>query len=314
MNVAGHSDKGRALITGIGGFTGRHLARTLRHAGYDVYGTVQAESDANEHCFTADLLDADALEAVVQRVRPTVVAHLAAISFVAHGDTDTLYAVNLLGSRHLLQALSRLPEPPAAVLLASSGNIFGQSALEVLDETALPCPGNDYGVSKLAMEHMARLWLDRLPITVVRPFNYTGQGQDSRFVLPKIVEHFRRRAPVIELGNLDVERDFSDVRRVVAAYEALLSAPAPGELFHVCSGRLYSLRQVLRTMTDLTGHTMEVRVNPAFVRQHEIARLRGNPAKLQNFVPHLPDFPLADTLEWMLHGNAGDVDAALPAP
>lgn len=312
MNVAGHSDKGRALITGIGGFTGRHLARTLRHAGYDVYGTVQAESDANEHCFAADLLDADALDAIVQRVRPRVVAHLAAISFVAHGNADTIYAVNLLGSRHLLQALGRLPEPPAAVLLASSGNIFGQTALEVLDETAQPCPGNDYGVSKLAMEHMARLWLDRLPITVVRPFNYTGLGQDSRFVLPKIVEHFRRRASVIELGNLDVERDFSDVRRVVAAYEALLSAPAPGELFHVCSGRLYSLRQVLRTMTDLTGHTMEVRVNPAFVRQHEITRLRGNPAKLQNFVPQLPDFELADTLKWMLHGNAGDIAAALP--
>ena len=130
---------------------------------------------------------------------------------------------------------------PGAVLLASSANIYGNAPVEVIDESVAPAPANDYAVSKLAMEYMARLWMDRLPIVITRPFNYTGVGQAPQFLLPKIVGHFQRGERVIELGNIDVERDFSDVRTVASAYAVAPHAPA-GEVFNVCSGVAFRSR------------------------------------------------------------------------
>lgn len=294
----------RALVTGVGGFTGDYVAQALTARGFEVHGTMHgADAHAPHPNVTVqhvvDLCDRARLAQVVAQVRPDVVVHLAAIAFVAHGDADAMYRVNLLGTRHLLQALAELPQPPQAVLLASSANVYGNAAVEVLDEQVPPAPANDYAVSKLAMEYLARLWLDRLSIMLVRPFNYTGVGQSPQFLLPKIVGHFQRRAPVIELGNLDVWRDFSDVRTVALAYAALLHKPAPGEVFNICSGQAYSLREVLALMAQIAGYEIEVRVNPAFVRAQEVQRLQGDARKLWQHIGPLPTIALRDTLEWM---------------
>lgn len=195
----------KVLITGQNGFTGRYLHAELAAHGHDVVG------------LQSDLTDATGLAEEMQRVQPDWVAHLAGIAFVGHGEANDFYRVNLMGTRNLLAALAGCGRRPACVLLASSANVYGNSTAGVLREDAPPNPANDYAVSKLAMEHMARLWLDRLPIVIARPFNYTGVGQSESFLLPKIVAHFKRRAEMIELGNLDVWRDFSDVRAVVQA-------------------------------------------------------------------------------------------------
>jgi nucleoside-diphosphate-sugar epimerase len=289
----------RALVTGINGFTGRYLVAELEAAGFRVFGTAHHGEPAGGDVRTVDLCDRDRLRAVVAEVRPDVVAHLAAISFVPHGDAEAIYRVNVVGTRNLLDALAGLDARPRCVLLASSANVYGNAPVEVIDESVPPGPTNDYAVSKLAMEYLARIWMDRLPIVITRPFNYTGVGQPPNFLLPKVVSHFQTRAPVIELGNTDVARDFSDVRTVAAAYRRLLEVAPAGEIFNVCSGRAYALDDVLGMMGRIAGYEIEVRINPAFVRANEVMRLLGSAAKLEQAIGPLPAIPLEETLQWM---------------
>jgi nucleoside-diphosphate-sugar epimerase len=289
----------RALITGLRGFTGYYMARELTAAGYQVFGTVLPGDETGPDIYPVDLCDHAAVAEAIGRVRPDVVVHLAGIAFVAHADAARIYRVNVSGTRNLLEALAAGPHKPSSVLLASSANIYGNARVPVIDEDVAPSPANDYAVSKLAMEYMARLWMDRLPIVIARPFNYTGVGQDESFLLPKIVAHFRKRARRIELGNLAVARDFSDVRTVVKSYRRLLAAAPGSEAFNICSGRSHTLESVIDMMSDIAGYRIDVHVNPAFVRPNEVLTLAGSNAKLASVIGELPPTPLTDTLRWM---------------
>lgn len=290
----------RALITGLSGFTGRYVAQELRDAGYEVFGTITPGHAPGEGEFAVDLNDRAGLAAMVQQVRPDVVAHLAAIAFVGHGDVEQIYRVNVAGTRNLLEALAGLEKKPSAVLLASSANIYGNTDVGVIGEDVPAAPANDYAVSKLSMEYVVRLWQDKLPLIVVRPFNYTGVGQHENFLLPKIVSHFRRKASDIELGNLHVWRDFSDVRMVAASYRKLLAAPAAiGQTFNICSGHGYSLGEALDMMGEIAGYKINVHVNPAFVRANEVVRLVGDNRRLTAAIGPLDIVPLGETLRWM---------------
>ncbi|MYM25647.1 NAD-dependent epimerase/dehydratase family protein [Duganella sp. FT135W] len=290
----------RALITGLSGFTGHYVAQELRAAGYEVFGTITPGHAPGANEYAVDLNDRAGLAAMVQEVQPDVVAHLAAIAFVAHGDTEQIYRVNVVGTRNLLEALAASAKKPSAVLLASSANIYGNTDVGVIHEEVPAAPANDYAVSKLSMEYMARLWQDKLPLIMVRPFNYTGVGQHENFLLPKIVSHFRRKAADIELGNLHVWRDFSDVRMVASSYRKLLAAPAAvGGVFNICSGHAYSLGEALGMMADIAGYKINVHVNPAFVRANEVVRLVGDHRRLAAVTGPVAIVPLADTLRWM---------------
>jgi nucleoside-diphosphate-sugar epimerase len=278
----------RVLVTGLDGFTGQYVRRKLEEHGHEVAG------------LSADLTDSDAVEQDVRSLQPEAVIHLAAISFVGHGNANAFYQVNLIGTRNLLDALARHASNLQCVLLASSANVYGNTVEGVIDESVLPSPVNDYAVSKLAMEYMSRLWMDKLPIVIARPFNYTGAGHDTRFVIPKLIQHFARRAERIELGNLDVEREFNDVRTISEAYLRLLQHGRPGQTYNICSGRPVNLQSVIETLQRITGHALQINVNPAFVRANEVHRLCGSPAKLEECIGQLQHPSLEETLRWML--------------
>lgn len=290
----------RALLTGRNGFTGRYVAYELEAAGFEVIGLSDRQEPTDTGSITANLLDRDAVIAAVADVQPDVVLHLAAISFVAHGDVEAIYRVNVVGTRNLLEALAVLPKKPQIVVLASSANIYGNTEAEPITEDTPPAPANDYAVSKLAMEYMARLWADRLPIVITRPFNYTGVGQSEQFLIPKIVSHFRRGERVIELGNTEVIRDFGDVRDVARAYVAIVKAAPTGEILNICSGVGHSLGEVLAMMADIAGYSIDVHVNHAFVRSNEVKRLIGSRDRLNKATACLKVTPLTTTLTWML--------------
>lgn len=285
-----------ALVTGAHGFTGRYMVQALKLRGYRVISAVHNGGNLVEGEVQCDLASLSSVQSVVDIARPDMVIHLAAISFVGHEDLAEFYRVNVIGTTNLLEALSQLQTKPSKVLLASSANVYGTPDCGPIGETVVPAPVNHYANSKLAMENIARSWFSRLPIIVARPFNYTGAGQADHFLIPKIVSHFKRGCKTIELGNLDVSRDFSDVRDVVKAYCLLLESSLRSEVFNVCSGGAVSLEDIISRMSEIANYEIKVVVNPDFVRNNEIKCLQGNGAKLCDAVCYQPEYSLDDTL------------------
>lgn len=288
----------KLLLTGADGFTGRPF-RTLAEAeGFEVIA------------LRADLLDAEGMREEVHAVQPDYVVHLAGIAFVGHAREEAFYAVNVVGTTNLLDALSRMPSPPVMTLLASSANVYGNCVQSPIAESQPPAPVNHYAMSKLAMEYMARTYMDRLRLVITRPFNYTGPGQDEAFVIPKLAKHFVQRAKAVALGNLHVEREFNDIRTVCAAYLFLLRQGEAGEVYNVCSGRMHSLQEVIATFERIVGHAISLRVDSSFVRPNEVHQLCGDPGKLKRLMASaglqwkLPT--LEETLTSVLIGAASD--------
>jgi len=294
----------KVLITGINGFTGKYLACELKSAGYDVHGIVRDKKILADNSYTyhaGDISDTCELLKILTTVKPAVVIHLAGISFVAHGDANAIFQSNLIGSHNLLQALVESRLTFDSILLASSSNVYGNVVDGILDELTPTNPANIYAISKLGMEQTAKLYHDKLPIIIARPFNYTGVGQAERFLIPKIVAHISEKKPVIELGNLDVTRDFSDVRSIVQAYRGLIEAPhSIGQIVNVCSENGWSLRDVVSVACDVSGHRLEIQVNPKFVRHNEVKTLLGSRKKLDSLVSIRNNYNLQDTIKWML--------------
>lgn len=297
----------RILVTGVDGFTGRYLTSLLANQGDEVLGIshnpVSKPVDGLAASRVCDLTDAQSLRTIIADLRPNKIAHLAAIAFVSHGVVEDIYRTNVVGSRNLLEAAS-LVGGIDAVLLASSANIYGNRVSGMIDENVAPDPVNDYAVSKLSMEFVAGLYRDRLPLIIARPFNYTGIGQSTDFFIPKIINHVKCKSSKIELGNLDVARDFSDVRDVVMTYASLLSEPkAIGQTFNICSGKAHSLGDLITTIQDISNFRFSIEINPAFVRENEVRMLWGDRSKLDATIARQPMRELHETLTWMLGEN-----------
>lgn len=256
------------LLTGSRGFTGKHLTSEASSHGMEVIG------------LQADITDAKTLEREILQVAPDAVIHCAGISFVASKDQEAFYRVHALGTSNLLSALTKLPKIPSKVLLASSATVYGNAALTPTPEDYLLKPIDHYAMSKVAMEEMAKTFFDQLPIIIARPFNYTGPGQHDNFLIPKLIRHFSQKASSIELGNLNVEREFNDVSTICQAYLALLEHGTPGEIYNVGTGKVRSLGTVVDALIHLTNHPIKITVNPDFVRANEVHRMCGDATKI----------------------------------
>ncbi|MFO1313454.1 MAG: NAD-dependent epimerase/dehydratase family protein [Burkholderiales bacterium] len=295
------------LVTGADGFTGRHLCALLRTQGHAVTELTE-HAPSGDRQIRAELTDAAQVRDAILRARPERVVHLAAIAFPGHADAAAIYRVNVIGTLHLLQALAETGAGAGGVLLPSTATVYRGDASRALDEDAPLAPASHYAASKLAMEHMARQFADRLPVVVVRPFNYTGPGQREPYLVPKIVRHFAQGAAAIELGNIDSERDFLDVRTVADAYARLLfHGAAQGQAFNLCSGSGTSVRDMIGRLEAITGRAIEVRVNPAFVRPNEPRRIVGSAQRLRDAIGDLLPMPLERTLRDMLDEASREV-------
>lgn len=278
------------LVIGAGGFTGRHVMAQLSSAGW-------RPVNAREHGL--DLTDPASIGRALDSVKPAAVINLAAIATLAVTDRDPIFAVNAFGVLNLLDALQQR-KFSGRVITASSAYIYGPlQSRAPIPETQPPRPHNLYACAKVLAESFCTMHADSLDIVVTRPFNAIGRGHRDTFLVPKIVRHFRERAPGIELGNTAVARDYTDVRDLARMYTALLEAKDPPRLLHLCNGKAVSIDDLIATLSALTGHQIAVSVNPAFIRANDVLYQCGATDGLQQLGFEW-QYSLRDTLHWML--------------
>lgn len=297
------STSAKILVTGATGFTGSALCVALAESGYEVHGLSQRAHDGLAHvAYVGDLNDRHGLQCLMQAIRPQQVVHLAARAFVGSDDALGFYRANVLGTCNLLDAARACGVE--RVIVASSANVYGVPASAVpLHEACPTAPVSHYAASKLAMEHMARTYRDDFALIVTRPFNYTGPGQDPSYLVPKLVGYYRTRAASIQLGNLDVARDFTSLDDVVRAYLALLASDVLEATVNICSGRVTTLQELLDKLSALTGHYPEIVSTVALQRRHDIPVLCGDNRRLQAMTGWQPTQSIDDILSGMLVAN-----------
>lgn len=279
----------RALVTGANGFVGQHLCRSLRDHGHEVIRAGHALARGSDENFdiALELNDSQSVQAVVAQSRPEVVFHLAAQTFVPAAAKHPIetYETNVLGTARVLAAI----RPPARMVFASSAQAYGcASGDRALTEDAPLKPVEPYAASKAAAEHlcMAAHHTFGTNCVVARAFNHIGPGQDPRFAIASFARQLALIAagsdsPRLDVGNLETERDYLDVRDVVAAYVLLAERGTAGEAYNVCSGIPRKIKDLLRELIMQARVPVEVREDPARTRPGEIPRSYGDNAKLR---------------------------------
>lgn len=282
----------KVLVTGIDGFTGQHLSKNLLKSGFEVVG------------LNANIINREEMFEEIKKISPNYVVHLAGLSYAGEVRVRELYDVNVQGTVNILDALNNLAQHPTKIILCSSATVYGDEAKNIASEDSCLSPTNHYGCSKLAMECLAKTYFDKLPIIITRPFNYTGIGQEDIFVIPKIVNAYASGKKSIELGNLNIYREFNDVRDVTRVYCELLKSISKSKILNICSGRSICLRDVINKLDKISGIKMQVNVNESFVRLNEIKNLCGSNLELKKIYKDSFIYNLEDTLKWMYKNKA----------
>jgi len=297
----------RALVIGAGGFVGRYLVDHLRQRGDEVVGTtnLSPRGEENEDFHALDITNGPEVGALLQRVLPDVVYHLAGIAFVpeAESNFDKTLQVNVAGTANVARHCSLLESKPA-LLFVSSAEVYGHvqpNELPIREGNALR-PANNYSLSK----RMAELVVERygrqggLGYAIARPFNHIGPRQDPRFVASNFALQLARVArgltpPVLEVGNLEARRDFSDVRDIVRGYRQI--ATAHQGIFNLGSGRAVSIQELLNTLIDISGCAVEIRQDPQRMRGPEVPELYGSIEHAKQVCGWSPEISLRRSLE-----------------
>jgi len=287
----------RALVTGAAGFVGRHLAAELSASGVSVVAVDREDGD---------LRDAAAALALVTAAAPDVVFHLAGQSSAARSLDDPVgtFEANVVGTVSVLEAVRR-GAPAARVVVASSADAYGESRGDDVPvaETHSLAPMNPYAASKASQEVVALQYARSfgLEVVVTRSFNSVGPGQSAAFALPSFAAQLACIArgegePVLRVGNLDVWRDFTDVRDVARAYVLLAGRGASAGVYNICSGEAVSLRSALEWLIAASGVGVRVEVDPDRLRPADTARMVGDNTRLRLATGWAPAIPLARSL------------------
>lgn len=296
----------RVLITGGTGFVGTHLIPFLRSRAADIAvlaSSGRPAANVGLKYYDVDIRNADGVREVLREFTPHHVYHLAGISTVADSWTDPrlTYEVNVLGAYNLFEGAMNLPSPPR-ILNISTSQVYAPSPWPLTEDSPVG-PENPYAASK-AMAELVAMQYRKFTIggiITARAFNHTGPGQPASFVLPSIAKQFAeiqsgKRPPILTLGNVNVKRDFTDVRDVVRAYGSLLEKGKPGETYNVCSGTAVTLADVLDRFQALAGIKVTIESDPDKVRSNEVSEVCGDAAKIRDATGWSPEISLKKTM------------------
>jgi len=307
------------FITGIEGFVGHHLAAHLAGAGDRVAGCFLDQLTADDikdtyQLFPADIVTGQGLAAALEQTRPECVFHLAAQSSAARSfkEPRQTFEANVIGTVNLLEAVRNLPARPRLVLV-SSCEVYGPNpGPQPMDESQPYRPVSPYGSSKAAQELVALQYQLSygLEVVVARPFPHLGPGQSEAFALPSFAKQIAeieagRREPVVMVGNLEPQRDFSDVRDVVRAYRLLAEKGQAGQAYNICSGKPIAMCRALEILLKNSKTVIDIRPDPERLRPSDVPLLWGDCRKLREATGWEPEHDvahaLADLLEHWRH-------------
>ena len=301
----------RILITGAGGFVGGHLARYLAATmpNADIHGTTLPDSISTMPgmtLHTLQLKDQEQTRALIERVRPDHIYHLAAQAFVPRSFEEPWETLenNILAQLNVILACIRAGIE-ARVLVVTSAEMYGRvqpDDLPIDEETPLR-PSSPYSVSKIAQDMLALQYATshNLPIMRVRPFNHLGPGQGANFVAPAFALQIARieqglQEPVIRVGDLSARRDFTDVRDVVRAYQLVIEHGTPGAVYNVATGIAHSIRELLDELLSHSAVPVETVVDPERLRPVSIPVLQGDSTRLHQSTGWKPEIPFEQSL------------------
>jgi len=306
---------GPTLVTGAAGFVGGHLIDLLGARGVDVVawyrsgGTAPPGATSSSHVTwkAVDLLDAAHVRREIADLRPAAVYHCAGAAHVglSWGDAARTLAINVRATHNLLDGLRRA-KGSAKVIIPSSAMVYAPADRALAEDDPL-IPRSPYALSKLAQEMEGiRAIGDGLGVTIARAFNHMGPRQDPHFAASGFARRIAdieagRWEPEIAVGNLDAQRDLTDVRDTIRAYTSILERGIPGRPYNVCSGRAITIREVLDRLLARARVPVRIRVDQARLRPNDVPLMLGNPARIQAELGWSPDIPLDQTLDDLLN-------------
>ena len=289
---------------------GTHLIRFLNSDTAKISVIASGDSKSRQEpepgveYYDLDIRNAADVQQAVREISPDQIYHLAGVSAVdVSWKTPRLtFEVNVLGTYNLFEAGMSLPSPPR-ILNVSTSQVYAASN-EILTETSQLGPDNPYAASKAMAELLQVQYRKSMDggIVTARSFNHTGPGQTTNFVLPSIAKQFAEmeaglRAPSLTVGNIEVKRDFTDVRDVVRAYSALMEKGRAGEVYNVCSGSAVRLVDCIRKFESIAGFSIQINTDPERVRSNEVSQIRGDCTKIRSETGWCPQIPLEKTIQ-----------------
>lgn len=310
----------KALIIGAGGFVGAYLIEHLHSLGtYELYATKMGGEQLPYEYVQVDMLDIlerEAIDELLGRVRPDVIFHLAALSSVALSwkKPQLTIDINIKGTVNLLDSVRNSGLSPR-VLLVGSGEEYGhvrEKDVPIKEETYLR-PGNIYAATKACQNMFGSIYADAydLDIVMVRAFNHIGPGQSDLFVVSDFCKQVAEiekgiKEPVIKVGNLASRRDFTDVRDVVRAYALLASSGQKGELYNVGSGDARSIQEILDMILDRATREISVVIDETRFRPVDVPIIEADIGKLGSATGWKPQIDIEQTVQetleyWRAH-------------